>query len=313
MDRLEAALEEQALAEHEKAFNHSILYGKDADHLAIIDAARRFPMMAERQLVVVREAQDLKSINELASYAEKPAPTTILVLCHKHKTLNGNTKLAKIMKAKGGVFEAKALYDNQVPDWIRGYLKPRNYDIDPAAAELLAQYLGTSLSKIANELDKLLLNLTLGTTISTAVVEDQVGISKDYNTFELQRALGRADAVLAQRIVRYFAANPKAGPTVVVLASLYNYFSKLLMLAELRQVRASESEILTTLKLRSNFFLKEFNEGLRVFTPTHLVHIMALLREYDLKSKGYGALSAAKEDGALLQELVFKILGSRNP
>ncbi|MEL6143617.1 MAG: DNA polymerase III subunit delta, partial [Bacteroidota bacterium] len=227
IDQLEAAIEAHALQEHEKAFNHTIIYGKDADHLTIVDAARRFPMMAERQLVVLREAQDMRTLNQLAGYAEKPSPTTVLVICHKHKKLSGTTKLAKAIKKNGVSFEAKPLYDNQVPDWVQRYLKRRKYSIEPAASELLGEYLGTSLSKIANELDKLLLNVPTGTTITVKIVEEQVGISKDYNVFELNKALGMKDPVKANRIVNYFTANPKAGPLPVVLGSLYTYFSKL--------------------------------------------------------------------------------------
>lgn len=308
IDQLEAELEKYGLQEHERAFNQTIVYGKDADHLAIVDAARRFPMMAERQLVIVREAQDMRGINELANYADKPSPTTILVLCHKHKKLSGNTKLAKTIKAKGVIFEAKPLYDNQVPDWISSYLREKKHSIEPAAANLLGEYLGTSLSKIANELDKLLINLPAATTVTVKIVEDQVGISKDYNVFELQKALGQKDAVKVARIINYFSANPKAGPLPVVMASLYNYFSKLFMLSELRSRSASEQEILKALKLRSNFFLREYNASLRNYPRAKIAQVISILREYDLKSKGVGSLTAAREDGALLKELSFKIM-----
>jgi len=308
IDQLEAAIEANALQEHEKAFNHTIIYGKEADHLAIVDAARRFPMMAERQLVVLREAQDMRSLNELASYAEKPSPTTVLVICHKHKKLSGTTKLGKAIKKTGVVFEAKPLYDNQVPDWVQRYLKRKKYSIELAASELLGEYLGTSLSKIANELDKLLLNVPSGTTITVKTVEDQVGISKDYNVFELNKALGMKDPVKANRIVNYFTANPKAGPLPMVLGSLYNYFSKLFILAELRARHASEQEVLQALGLRSNFFLREYNNSLRNYPTSQLKKVIGLLREYDLKSKGVGAVTAARENGALLKELVFRIM-----
>jgi DNA polymerase-3 subunit delta len=308
IDQLEASLEAHALQEHEKAFNHTVIYGKDTEYLTIVDAARRFPMMAERQLIVLREAQDMRSINELANYASKPAPTTILAICYKHKKLSGNTKLAKAIKANGVIFEAKPLYDNQVPDWISSYLRGKKYSIAPAAAGLLGEYLGTSLSKIANELDKLLINLGAGTEITTKIVEDQVGISKDYNVFELQKALGQKDAVKVARIISYFSANPKAGPLPVVMASLYNYFSKLFMLSELRGRQASEQEVLSALNLRSNFFLREYNAALRQFSRPKITRVIGLLREYDLKSKGVGSLTASRQDGELLKELAFKIM-----
>ncbi|PHI18779.1 DNA polymerase III subunit delta [Lewinellaceae bacterium SD302] len=307
IDQLEAALEATALQEHEKAFNHQIIYGKDADHLAVVDAARRFPMMAERQLIVLREAQDMRSINELANYAGRPAPTTILAICHKHKRVKLNTKLAKAIKQSGVIFEAKGLYDNQVPDWIVGYLKGKKHSVEPAASNLLAEYLGTKLSKIANELDKLLINLAPGTTITTKIVEEQVGISKDYNVFELQKALGFKDAVKVARIINYFTANPKAGPLPVVMASLYTYFSKLFLLGELRARQASEQEIVSTLKTKS-FFLREYNTALRNYPGGQVARVIGLLREYDLKSKGVGSLTAARTDGELLKELAFRIM-----
>lgn len=308
IDQLETSVEANALAKHEKAFNHTVLYGKDADPLAVVDAARRFPMMAERQLVVIREAQDMRSLNELANYASKPAPTTVLVLCHKHKKVNGNSKLVKAIKANGLIFEAKALYDNQVPAWISGYLRDRGYEAEPAATNLLAEYLGTALAKIANELDKLLINLPKGSPVTTAVVEEQVGISKEYNVFELQKALGQLDRVKVARIITYFSANPKAGPLPVVLASLYGYFSKLLMLGELRARSAPEPEIMQALNQRSNYFLREYYAALRNYPHRRAVNALALLREYDLKSKGVGSLTAARQDGELLKELTFRIM-----
>ncbi len=308
IDQLAATIEENALAEHERAFNQSILYGKDTDHLTIVDAARRFPMMAERQLVILREAQEMRDLLELANYVERPSPTTVLVICHKHKKVNGNSKLAKSIKEKGVIFEAKALYDNQVPDWIRNYLKNKKYDIAPDAAELLGEYLGSSLSKVANELDKLLLNLSPGTRILPKMVEEQVGISKDYNVFELQKALGQKDALKVGRIVEYFTANPKAGPMPMLMGSFYNYFSKLLILAELKAARKSEQDILAALELRSNFFLREYNASVQQYSIPQLRRVIALLKEYDLKSKGLGALTASRTEGALLKELTFKIM-----
>ncbi|MEL6802429.1 MAG: DNA polymerase III subunit delta [Bacteroidota bacterium] len=310
IDQLEQAIEAHALQEHERAFNQTIIYGKEAEHLQIIDAARRFPMMAERQLLLLREAQDMRSLQQLVGYVEKPAPTTVLVISHKHKKLNGNSKLAKAIKSKGVIFEAKPLYDNQVPDWIRNHLKGKGYPIEPAATQLLAEYLGTSLSKITNELDKLLINLPKGATINAQTVEEQVGISKDYNVFELQKALGKRDKVKVFRIVQYFTANPKAGPLPMVLGSLYNYFSKIFQLLELKAQRSSESEILKALGLRSNFFLREYNEATRNYNRAQTIAVFELLHEYDLKSKGVGAVTAVREDGALLQELCWRVMGS---
>ncbi|MEL7221992.1 MAG: DNA polymerase III subunit delta, partial [Bacteroidota bacterium] len=227
IDTISAAIEAHALAEHEKAFNQTILYGKDADHLQIVDAARRFPMMAERQLVILKEAQDMRSIKQLENYIKKPTPTTVLVICHKHKKYNLNSNFGKAIKANAVLFESKTLYDNQVPDWIANYLKAKKLKAGPEASSLLAEYLGNKLSKVANELDKLALNLPEGTDINQQQIEEHIGISKDYNVFEFQKALGLRNVLKTNRIVNYFIANPRSNPMPVIVGSLYNYFSKL--------------------------------------------------------------------------------------
>ena len=308
IDRLEEAIERYALQEHERAFNQTILYGKDTDHLQVVDAARRFPMMAERQLILLREAQDMRGLKELANYATKPAPTTVLVISHKHKKLNGNTTLFKQIRQHGVVFEAKGLYDNKVPAWITGYLRDRKYKIEPAAAGLLAEFLGTGLGKITNELDKLLLNLAPGTEVTTQIVEEQVGVSKDYNVFELQRAVGHRDPLRVARILQYFRANPKAGPLPMVTGSLYNYFSKVFLLKELHQQRESRQAIMKALGLRFDFFLSDYETTARNYSLTGMYSVFALLREYDLKSKGLGSNLAGRGEGELLKELCWKLM-----
>lgn len=308
IDKLEAAIEANALQEHERAFNQTIVYGKDTEYLQVIDAARRFPMMAERQLVILREAQDMRSLKQLAAYAEKPSPTTVLVICHKHKKLNGNTALAKNLKKNGVVFEAKSLYDNKIPGWISTYLKGKKYSIEPEASNLLGEFLGTSLGKISNELDKLIINLAPGTAITAKIVEDQVGVSKDYNVFELQKAIGHHDVVKATRIVNYFKANPKAGPLPMVMGSLYNYFSKVFRLKELHGKRASKQEIMKELSLRFDFFLQDYEKSARNYSAHGIARVFSLLREYDLKSKGVESNLAGKQENELLKELVWKMM-----
>ncbi len=308
IDQLERAIEAHALQEHERAFNQTILYGKDTDHLQVLDAARRFPMMAERQLVILREAQDMRGIKDLAGYAEKPSPTTVLVISHKHKKLNGNLALTKQLKKTGVVFESKGLYENKVPQWITNYLRDRKYKIAPDAAALLSEYLGTNLGKITNELDKLLLNLSPGTEVTTAIVEEEVGISKDYNVFELQRAIGHRQPTRAARILRYFAANPKAAPLPMVTGSLYTYFAKVLLLKELHRKRASRQEIMKALGLRFDFFLTDYQQTAKNYRETELHGIFSLLREYDLKSKGVGSNLAGKYEGELVKEMVWRMM-----
>ena len=308
IDQLEAAIEANALQEHERAFNQTILYGKDTEHLQVVDAARRFPMMAERQLILLREAQDMRSIKELVKYAEQPSPTTVLVISHKHKKLNGNLAVTKAIKKNGIIFEAKPLYDNKIPGWITRYLKQKKYGIEPAAAELLGEFLGTSLGKITNELDKLTINLQPGTDVTVRIVEDQVGVSKDYNVFELQKAIGHHDIVKATRILNYFRANPKAGPLPMVLGSLYNYFSKVFRLLELQRKGKSKQEIMKELGLRFDFFLADYQATARNYRGGKIVRVFALLREYDLKSKGVDSNLAGKGENELLKELVWRLM-----
>lgn len=308
IDQLEEAIEANALQEHERSFNQTILYGKDTEYLQVIDAARRFPMMAERQLVILREAQDMRTIKELEKYAKNPSPTTVLVISHKHKKLNGNFALTKALKKNGVVFEAKGLYENKIPGWISSYLKKKKYGVEPAAANLLAEFLGTSLGKITNELDKLIINLQPGTEITAKIVEDQVGVSKDYNVFELQKAIGHHDIVKATRILNYFRGNPKAGPLPMVLGSLYNYFSKVFLLLEHQRKGSSKQEIMKALSLRFDFFLVDYQTTARNFKGGKIVKVFALLREYDLKSKGAGSNLAGKGESELLKEMVWRMM-----
>lgn len=283
-----------------------ILYGKDADFQAVVDNARRYPMMAPRQVVILKEAQDMKSLGELVNYVERPTPSTILVICHKYKKVNMATKIGKALKANAVVFEAKSLYDNQVPDWIANYLKKRKLSINSDAAALLAEYLGTELSKVANELDKLQLNIPAGTLITNKHIEDNIGISKDYNVFELQKALSQRDVLKSNRIINYFASNPRKNPLPGIISSLYNYFSKVYMLHFIKQL--PEADMLRTLEIGSAFFLKEYRAAARSFPLAKTEAILQLLKSYDLKSKGVDYNSTGKPDGELLKELVWHIL-----
>lgn len=306
IDAVADYIEAHALSEAERGFNQTILYGKDTDHLTVVDAARRYPMMAERQVVILKEAQEMRSLKDLIGYVEKPSETTVLVIAHKHKKFNTNTKFGKALKKHAVILDAKKLYDNQVPDWIVQYLKDKKLKITSRAAALLGEYLGTNLSNIANELDKLALNLEQGTEVTVEHIEDNIGISKEYNVFELQKALGMRDVQKANRIIGYFAANPKKNPMPVVLASLYSYFSKVYMLNFLR--KTPEKELLSTIGLRSPYFLREYRMTQRNYPLPKTQQVIAYLREYDLKSKGVGYQSTGKPEGELLRELTWKIL-----
>ena len=261
-------------------------------------------MMASHQVVILKEAQEMRNLKELQPYIEKPVPTTILVICHKHKKFDGRTKFGKTVKANTLVFESKRLYDNKIPDWITTYLKSKKYNIIPTAAALVGEYFGTVLSKVSNELDKLVINLPSNTTIDEKHIQEQIGISKEYNVFELQKTLGEKNILKANRIINYFISNPKKNPMVVVVSTLFNFFSKVYMSHFLKN--SSESELMKTLKVSHAFFLKDYKLAARNFPLAHSQQVISILSEYDLKSKGVERNSAS--DGDLLKEMVYRIL-----
>lgn len=303
IDKISSYIEKNVLTESEKSFNQTILYGKEANYNAVVDNARRYPIMAERQVVIIKEAKEMKDLQKLERYVEKPAPTTILVICYKHKKLDQRSKLAKALKKKAIVFESKKLYDNQIPEWINTYLKERKYKIQVDATQLVAEYLGTNLSKVSNELDKLILNIPQGTTINTDHIQKNIGISKDYNVFELQNAIGQRNVLKCQRIVNYFISNPKKHPLVQVISSLFGFFSKIYIYHSAGQV--SDNEMAKKLGTRA-FFLKQYRVAAKNFNRQRTERVINILKEYDLKSKGVERDSTP--DTELLREMIFKIL-----
>ena len=308
IDQIADAIEANALTEAEKSFNLSILYGKEIEPQSVIDSARRYPMMAQRQVVILREAQEMQNLAALDKYIQQPLESTVLVICYKHKKHRLTGAFGKLVKAKALVFEAKRVYDNKMPAWITQYLESKKYTVDPEAARLVAEYLGTKLSNVTNELDKLCLNLEPGSRIHTAEIEEHIGISREYNVFELQKALGLRDTGKAFRITQYFAGNPKKHPLVMVIGALYNYFSKLYILQGMRAAGKSEQEILRALKLNSAYFIKEYNQAAREYPKAVLERIIQLLAVYDMKSKGVDFNATTSDDAALYQELIWKIL-----
>ncbi len=306
IDQIEATIDAHALPEAEKGFNQSVLYGKDVDHLSLLDYLRRYPMMSALQVVILREAQEMKSLSELAGYVENPMPTTIFVVCHKHKKYDMRSKLGKLLSAKGFVFESKKLYDNQVPDWITAYCKSKKLTIEAPAAALLAEYLGTDLAKISNELTKLALNLPPGAAVTPAHIQEFIGISKDFNVYELQRAFATRDVPKIARIEQYFAANIRKNPLIVTIASLYAYFSKVYMLYFLNG--SSDAEMVKTLEVRSDWFLKEYKLAAGQYSRTQTEQILHLLRTYDLRSKGVDTDTANTDEAELMKELFWKML-----
>ncbi|MFN4235133.1 MAG: DNA polymerase III subunit delta [Bacteroidia bacterium] len=302
IDKISDYIENHVLDEAEKSFNQTILYGRDTDAITIINEAKRYPMMADRQVVIVKEAQDIKKIEELNAYFENPTPTTLLVICYKKKSVDKRTAFGKNVSKNSVYFESAKLYDNKIPEWIDAYVKEKKYKIDPKAAIMLTEFLGNDLAKISNEIDKLILNISSNEIITPAIIEIFIGISKDYNVFELTKALGLKDVLKANRIVNYFAANPKNNPFILIISNLYSYFNKLIITHSLKN--QSDNVIASELGVNP-FFVKEYKTACANYDYKKLVEIISLLHEYDLKSKG---VNNNQEDSELLKELVFKIL-----
>jgi len=305
IDLITRYIQNNVLTEEEKAFNQTILYGKDTDIHSVINAAKRFPMMANHQVVIVKEAQDIKDIDPLVHYATTPLKSTILVINYKYKTLDKRKKLYKVIHENAVAFESRKLYDNEIPGWINNYVKTKNKQIDPNAGMLLNEYLGNNLGKIANELDKLIITLPdKDDKITTAHIERNIGISKDYNNFELHKALTKKNVLKSNRIVNYFAHNPKDNPLTLTLTSLYMFYSKVLAYHFIKNKKDRRS-VAATLKVNP-YFLGDYETAARQYNPKKVVEIIELLREYDLRSKGYNNVSTSH--GELLKELVYKIL-----
>ncbi len=295
---------ENVLTESEKSFNQTLLYGKEITIDTILTASRRYPMMAERQVVVVREAQNIRDIDELASYVEKPAPSTVLVLCHKYKTIDKRKKLYKAIQKNGVYLESKPLYENQVPNWITGYLKTQQLGIEPKAVQMITDHVGNNLQRIVNELDKVIFSAIPGTSITVDDVEKNIGISKEYNAFEFQKALGSKDLYKANRIVNYLIENEKTTPMRMIVGILITYFRKILTYHTIEN-KSNTGEVAQKLGI-SPFFINDYLTAGRNYPLQKAVLVISLLREYDLKSKG--ARGGTTENGELLRELTYKIL-----
>lgn len=322
IDEIAGYIENHVLNETEREFNQTILYGRDVDAKTIISTARRYPMMANYQVVIVREAQETKDLfprkrseeeesdnaksddkDLLSDYLSSPLTSTLLVLCYKYKKPDKRTRAGKLLEKAGVYFESKKLYDNQVPAWVESYVKRKGYSIDSRASMMLAEYLGTDLSKISNELDKLMINVNKGSAIDADLIERNIGISKDYNVFELQTALSRRDPVRVNRIINYFGANPKNNPLVVTLSTLHTFFTKIISY----HVYKGKAGVNVAAALGVHpFFLKDYELAARTFTLPHARHVISLLHEYDLRSKGVNNQSA--NDHELLREMIFRIM-----
>jgi len=303
IDKISDYIEQTVLDEAEKGFNQQIMYGRDATIEDIISAAKRYPMMAERQVLIIKEAQDLsRNIEKLITYAQNPQPTTVLVINYKYKKLDKRKKLHKAIAKTGLIYESKKLYENQVSDWIRRVLSGKKYQIEPKAAQMLVEFLGTELSKISNELDKLMLILPQETIINDKHIEENIGISKDFNNFELQKAIGVKNISKANRIINYFAENPKNNPTVMTVSLLNSFFTKLLLFHGLKD--KSKSSVSKSLGVNF-YFIDDYFLAARNYPMRKVAQIITLLRDADLKSKGVGANQTQAD---ILKEFLFKIL-----
>ena len=304
VDKISDYIEKNLLQEEEKGFNQMTLYGRDVSIEDIVGNAKRFPMMAERQVVIVKEAQELsRTIEKLADYAENPQPSTVLVMCYKYKKIDKRKKLYKAVAKSGVIFESKPLYENKVGDWIRQELQARNYQIAPKAAQMLVEFLGTDLGKIDNELQKLQLICPQGTTITPELIEENIGISKDFNNFELRKAIGEKDSLKAHRIINYFSQNPKDNPMVLTISLLFSFFSQLLQYHGLKD--QSKGNVAKVLKINP-FFVNDYTVAARNYPMRKVSQIISLLREADVKSKGVGAANVPQGD--LLKELLVKVM-----
>ena len=305
IDRISEYNAQTVLTEDEKEFNQTILYGSDTDVATIINASKRYPMMSDYQVVIVKEAQNVKKIEELSYYLQKPLTSTILVICHKHGVLDRRKKLAAEIEKVGVIFESKKLKDGQLPGFISSYLKRKKVDIEPKASEMMSEFVGTDLNRMAGELEKLVLTLPQGATrITPEQIERNIGVSKDYNNYELRSALVTKDVLKANKIIKYFEENPKTNPIQATLSALFGFFSNL-MLAYYAPEK-TEQGIANQLSLQPSWKAKDYMAAMRVYSGVKCMQIIGEIRYCDAKSKGVD--NSSLSDGDLLRELVYKIL-----
>lgn len=309
IDQISDFIEKNALDETQKGFNQMVLYGKDVDMSQVILNAKRFPMMSDRQVVIIKEAQEIKDIGreagakQLEEYVKNPLPSTILVLCHKNKVLDGRKGVTKSLDKSQALINSKKIYDNQLPNWIGDHVKSLGHSIDPKAIVMLSEAVGNDLSKVANEINKLLVNFEGSVNITPDHVDKYIGISKEYNVFELQKALGSKDVLKANKILKYFESDPKGNPAIPMIALLFGYFSKVLLVHHSKD--KSDRALASKLKVNP-FFVKDYSQAARSYPLGKVMRIIHYLRIADQQTKGIGAASMG--DGQIMKELVFKIL-----
>jgi len=303
IDKVMNYAESHILNESETGFNLTVFYGKDADWAAVINSCRRYPMFAKRQVVLLKEAQQMRDIEKLEAYIETPLDSTIFVVSYKEKKVDGRTRLAKLLKEKGVVLTTKKLYDNQLPEWTEELVQAKEHAISQKALMLLVDHIGNDLSRIENEIDKILINLSNRKTITEEDVEKYVGVSKDFNVFELQAALATKNLPKAIQIIQYFEANPKVAPIQLILPSLYSFFSKVFMIYGLNA--RDEKTAAASLNINS-FFIKDYLKAATIYSYPEVERLILLLSEYNLKSIGIN--SFGNTDASLLKEMVVKMI-----
>jgi len=308
IDKITAYIEENVLTAGEKGFNQVVMYGKDVSMDMVMANAKRYPMMSDKQVVIVKEAQDIQDLGKeqgqklLDAYLKNPLPSTILVFAHKYKSIGRNKTLGKTIDQFAVMVNSKKLYDNQLPEWIQSYIESKGFTIDQKARHMLAENIGNNLERLSNEIDKMLINLKDKVTINEHLIQKYIGISKDYNIFELQKAISYRNVFKANQIVTYFAANPKEHPLILTISSLFTYFSKLLLLHHSKD--KSDTGLSQALSV-NKFFIKEYIQAGKNFPLAKVINNIHYLRQADLQSKG---VHANLDDTAILKELIFKLL-----
>jgi DNA polymerase-3 subunit delta len=303
IDKVMDYAEHHLLPESEASFNLSVFYGRDSSWADIVNACRRYPMFAERQVVLLKEAQQMRDVEKLEGYVENPLASTVFVVSYKDKKVDGRTKFAKTLKEKGVFISTKKIYDSQLPEWTQELLRSKELTISPKGLALLIDHIGNDLSRIENEIEKISVNLGKRKNITEEDIEEFVGVSKDFNVFELQAALAKKDLPKSIRIIQYFESNPKAAPIQLVLPSLYSFFSKVFMVFGAGS--QDEKTVASALGV-SPFFVKDYMQAARTYDYNGVEKILLLLHQYNLKSIGINA--AGTEDASLLKEMVYKIV-----
>jgi DNA polymerase III subunit delta len=302
IDKAMEYAEHRILTESESSFNLTVFYGRDANWADIINACRRYPMFAERQVVLLKEAQHMRDIEKLESYVDNPLSSTIFVVSYKDKKVDGRTKFAKTLKEKGVMVSTKKMYENQLPEWTQELLQSKGLSITPKGLALLVDHIGNDLSRIENEIDKISVNLGKRKGITEEDIEEFIGVSKDFNVFELQGALAKKDLPKAIRIIQYFEANPKAAPIQLVLPSLYSFFSKVFMV--FGATSHDEKSVAASIGV-SPYFVKDYMQAANLYKYEGVERILLLLHHYNLKS--VGVHDAGTPDASLLKEMVVKM------